>query len=567
MKINLLNLFKFPNQNILYSKFLVGVMVEITGEELAQKQKEISISEFFEKNKHLLGFDNPTKALLIVVKEAVDNSLDACCETGILPKIKVDVKNINEDVFRLVVEDNGPGIPKQAIGKAFGKFLYGSKFHRLLQQRGQQGIGITGSVLYSQLTTSNPLKVWSKTSTEKTYFTKLMINVLKNEPDIIEEGYAAERDEIKEHGIRIQLDVVGRYRKTQSVDDYLAQTAIANPFAEIIYHAPDGRKIEYKRATDKLPKLPNEIKPHPYGVELGIFLRMLKNTKSKTILNFLTNEFSSVGSVTAKKVCKLTKIKFDSKPNEVDNSLAAKLLKNLQGLDIQRPPVDCLSPIGEEELKKGLKKQYPSAEFVATETRPPEVYRGNPFEVEIGIVYDQSLQKVESVELMRFANRAPLLFQQSACAIFKSVVNTDWKRYGLEHKKGSLPSGPCVILVHLCSVWVPFISEGKEAIASYPIIIKEIKLGLQKCARKLSAYLAGKRREHQQQKRLQIFQMYAPEIEESLSKLTDKPKDKIKTALDKLIGERARVREEIKEGEAMEEDVKKEISEDIKKSK
>lgn len=534
----------------MYSKIFVLAIVmvgTISGEELAQKQKEISISEFFEKNKHLLGFDNPTKALLIVVKEAVDNSLDACCEAGILPRIKVSVKNITEDVFRVTVEDNGPGIPKQSIGRTFGKFLYGSKFHRLVQQRGQQGIGITGSVLYSQLTTSNPLKVWSKTNSGKTYFAKLTIDVIKNEPDILEDGYVTGRDEIKEHGTRISLDIVGRYRKTQSVDDYLMQTAISNPFAWIIYNAPDGRKIEYKRATDKLPKLPNEIKPHPYGVELGIFLRMLKTTKSKTILNFLTNEFSSVGSVTAKKACELTRIKLNAKPNLIENSLAAKLLKNLQSMNIQRPPLDCLSPIGEKELKKGLKKQYPNAEFIATETRPPEVYRGNPFEVEIGIVYDQSLPKNEPAKLMRFANRAPLLYQQSACSIFKSVVNTEWKRYGLEHRKGSMPIGQCVIVVHICSVWVPFVSEGKEAIASYPIIIKEIKLGLQQCARKLSLYIAGKRREYQQQRRMEMFQRYASEIEESLSKLTGRPISEIKSEFEKLISSRTKIRKVEKE--------------------
>ncbi len=509
----------------------------LTGEELAKRHREISVSEFFEKNKHLLGFDNPTKALLIVVKEAVDNSLDACNEAGILPRIVVKVKNVKDDIFRISVEDNGPGIPKDKIAKTFGKFLYGSKFHRLRQSAGQQGIGITGSVLYAQLTTGKPARIWSRTAGKKTHYMELMIDVTKNEPHIIESKDIEGKGEIKDHGVRIELEIIGRYRRTQSVDDYLEQTSISNPYAEIIYYAPDGRKVVYSRAVKELPKLPKEIKPHPYGVELGIFLRMLKNTKAKTVLSFLTNEFSSVGSKTAKKACEVAKIKTNKKPQELSTEEARKLLNALQGLDIQRPPLDCLSPIGEKELERGLKKRYPNAEFIATVTRDPNVYRGNPFQVEAAIVYDPSLQS-DTVKLIRFANKAPLLYQQGACAIYKAVVETDWRRYGLDHRKGSLPVGPYVIVVHVASVWVPFISEGKEAIASYPIIIKEIKLALQKVARKLGIYLSGKRREHQRKRRFELFQRYAPEIEESISKLTGLPKEKIRKGLEKLIKER-----------------------------
>ncbi|MCD6381662.1 MAG: DNA topoisomerase VI subunit B, partial [Candidatus Aenigmarchaeota archaeon] len=281
--------------------------------------------------------------------------------------------------------------------------------------------------------------------------------------------------------------------------------------------------------------------PHPYGVELGIFLRMLKRTKAKTISSFLINEFSSIGAKTAEKACKEARIKKDRKPQELTNEEAKKLLHVLQSMDIQRPPLDCLSPIGEEALKKGLLKHYPNAEFIATVTREPNVYRGNPFQVEAAIVYDPTLPSGDSVKLIRFANKAPLLYQQGACAIFKAVVETDWKRYGLDHRKGSLPTGPFVIVVHLASVWVPFISEGKEAIANYPIIIKEIKLALQKVARKLAIYLSGKRREHQKRRRFELFQRYAPEIGESLSKLTGAPKDKIIKKLDELIRERIKI--------------------------
>jgi len=108
---------------------------------MAARQRDISVSEFFTKNRHLLGFDNPQKALLTAVKEAVDNSLDACEEAGILPDLEVEIAEVSENRYRVAVQDNGPGIVQQQVPKIFGKLLYGSKFHRLKQQRGQQGIG------------------------------------------------------------------------------------------------------------------------------------------------------------------------------------------------------------------------------------------------------------------------------------------------------------------------------------------------------------------------------------------------------------------------------------------
>ena len=131
----------------------------ISTEELAEKIREVSIAEFFEKNRHLLGYENPTKSLFTVVKEAVDNSVDACIEARILPKIKVSVKQLGENIYKVRVEDNGPGLPPEKVPIAFGKFLVGSKFYRYRQSIGTQGIGIKGAILYAQLTTGKPAKI------------------------------------------------------------------------------------------------------------------------------------------------------------------------------------------------------------------------------------------------------------------------------------------------------------------------------------------------------------------------------------------------------------------------
>src|SRR3989339_1570855 len=233
--------------------------------EMAKRQREIGVAEFFSRNRHLLGFDSKRKALLTTIKEAVDNSLDACEEAEILPEIHVEVIDMGSDRFRVIVEDNGPGIVKKQIPPIFARLLYGSKFFKLAQSRGQQGIGISAAVLYAQLTTGNPASITSKTGPDKkAYHCKLKINTQTNNPDILEEK---ETDwEGKNHGTRIEIDMEGTYIKgRQSVDEYLKETAIVNPHVTIIYTNPEATQLLFPRAMEELPPEPREIKPHPYG--------------------------------------------------------------------------------------------------------------------------------------------------------------------------------------------------------------------------------------------------------------------------------------------------------------
>ncbi len=506
-------------------------------------QKEISVSEFFEKNKHLLGFDNPTKALLMAVKEAVDNSLDACQAADILPEVTVKIKNLAEDKFRVTIEDNGPGIVREQIPKVFGKLLYGSKFHTRMQNRGQQGIGISAVLLYCQLTTGTPFRIWSKISSEKkVHYYELSMDTLKNEPNIIKNDMLD--DGLGEHGIKIEMELTGRYRKSQGVDDYLKQTYIANPFAKIVYHAPDGTKMTFQRSVNELPKPAKEIQPHPYGMEFGILLRMLAATKSRTLQSFLSNEFSSVGSQTAGEICRTARLDKDKKPPELMHDEIEKLINAMQKVKIQRPPLDCLSPIGDKELEKALKREYADAELVTVRTREPDVYRGNPFQVEIGIVYGGSVLKPDQpIEVVRLANRVPLLYQAGACATMEASKDVDWKRYGLQQSVNSLPAGPVVLIIHMCSTWVPFISESKEAIAPYPEIIKEIKLGIQDAARELYRYLSGKRRAGEQKRRIQIFERYTPEVADALAKLASANAKEIENKLKVMLSDKIRLKE------------------------
>ena len=496
--------------------------------------RSIAVSEFFEKNRHLLGFDNPQKSLITVVKEGVDNALDACEEAKILPDVLVQIDQLSESRFKVILQDNGPGIMKKHIPRVFGKLLYGSKFHRLRQSRGQQGIGISASVLYSQLTTGKPTTIYSSTSKrDKLHMYQLHIDTTKNEPEIVKEELL---DNGFEHGTRIEMEVEGKYLQSHhSPYEYLRQVAIINPSSQITYIEPGGNKILYERAVERLPKMPKQIKPHPHGVELGILIRMLKNTNARTIGSFLSTEFCRMGAKTISDVCKVAEVDKHLQPKRISRDEADRLMQSLQKTKIMAPPTDCLSPIGKDALIKGLKKEI-NAEFITAVTRPPAVYRGYPFQIEAGIAWGGEVESEGQAKIMRYANKVPLLYQKSACASTKAVAETNWKRYGLNQTGGrGIPTGPIVIAVHMASVWVPFTSESKEAVANYPEIIDEMKLALQECGRQLGTHIRAKYRAREALMKKNTVLRYAPEIASALHELTKKSESKINKDLANLI--------------------------------
>jgi DNA topoisomerase VI subunit B len=565
-----------------------------TAEQMALKQREISISEFFTKNRHLLGFDNASKALLTTIKEAVDNSLDACEEAGILPEITIEVRDVGfenggkgaeltkgEGRFVVVVEDNGPGIVKAQAPKIFGKLLYGSKFHRLKQSRGQQGIGISAAAMYGQLTTGQPIRVTSRIGKSKpAHFFEIQIDTRKNNPVVTEDRELSEWHQ--EHGTRVELEIVANWQQGQRfVNRYVEHTALSNPHATFHYVRPRQERLSFPRAVEELPKEALEIKPHPHGVELGALMLMAQDSKSHDVRGFLQTAFSRVSTTVADEIVKRAGFKARVRPRDLgeDRALAAKLHEAIRDTKIMAPPTQVLSPIGDTLMKKGLvsfltvietegpdddeqldldqakkkktskKEKEAKAEapevpdappeegvekikghnyFIATVTRPPKVYRGNPFQVEVGLAYGGSWPADKPIELFRFANRVPLLFQKSACGMTEAIVKTDWRNYLLSQPKGSLPVGPMALLVHIASVWVPFTSEAKEAVAHYPEITREIQLAAQECGRKLAAHIRKKQHLDYQAQRRGIFELYIQEIAQAIGKITNKSPDPIK---------------------------------------
>jgi len=496
-----------------------------TAESMAQKQREISVSEFFTKNRHLLGFDNPAKALLTTVKEAVDNSLDACEEAGILPTLLVEITEISENRYRIAVEDNGPGIVKEQIPKIFAKLLYGSKFHRLKQSRGQQGIGISAAGLYAMLTTGKPIVIVSKTGKGRpARRVELRIDTRKNQPDVLKEELVEWE---KDHGTRVELELVGSYRGGRTgVDEYLEQTVVANPHLELVYQPPKRDVIRYPRASEELPREAQEIKPHPHGVELGMLLKMMQDAEGMTVRAALVDSFSRISSQLAESICNRASVKPTKKAPDLSGEEIERLHKALGEVKVMAPPATCIVPIGEDLIVAGLKRRYHGGEYFST-TRPPSVYRGNPFIVECGIAYGGDLPLDEPAEVLRFANRVPLQYQPKACAISEAVYEVKWKNYNLSQPRGSLPFAPMAIFIHLVSVWVPFTSEAKEAVAHYPELLRELTLALQECGRKLAQSLRARARLDSEAKRKSIFERYIPELGASLGKITGQNRDDI----------------------------------------
>ncbi|MBU2634373.1 MAG: DNA topoisomerase VI subunit B [Nanoarchaeota archaeon] len=390
--------------------------------------------------------------------------------------------------------------------------------------RGQQGIGVSASVLYGQLTTGKPTIITSKIARNKpAHHYELHIDTKKNEPEVAKDMIV---DWDKEKGTKVKIELEGSFQKgKQGVDEYLKQTAIVNPHLRLLYKSPEKELIEFPRVTKELPIDPKEIKPHPYGLELGTLIQMLKETKSPNLQSFLKNDFCRVSSKVAKEICEKANLYEKSRSKRIAREEAENLFKAIKETKIIAPPTNCLSPIGEELILKGLKKEI-NAEFYTAITRPPNVYRGFPFQVECGICYGGDLEKDNLIRLLRFANRVPLQYQQSACAITKSILATSWRNYNLSQSKGALPAGPVLILVHIASVWVPFTSESKEAIAHYPEIIKEIKLALQEAGRKLGIYIRKKAKAHQESQKKSYIEKYLPHIGIGLKEILDlKEKD------------------------------------------
>lgn len=489
----------------------------VLADELAKKQRSISVAEFFEKNKQMLGFDSPTRGIITTIKEAIDNSLDACEEAQVLPDILVSVRRVSNDVFRVVVEDNGPGIVPEKMPSVFAKLLYGSRFHQVRQTRGQQGIGISAAVLYAQLTTGKPTIVTSRTDAKnKAHTMSLVIKTETNEPEVLSHE---EVDWILPHGTRVQLEFKSNIAARKKLIEYLKYTSIVNPHAKFRVEI-DDESFTFERVSSEVPPCPVAIKPHPYGIELGVLKRMT-TASDLPLKEFLVESFSKVGEKTSLEICCSARLGPAVKVSTLDLESLNRLLDAMQTTKIPAPSASqCLSPITDELIVKGMEKEF-ELDFIKARTRPGNVYGGHSFIVEAAIGYGGKLPPEGSAILLRFANRVPLLYQQGACAITNAVQNVNWKAYGVS--QSGLPTGPILILVHVAATSVPFTSESKDAIAAIPEIEREITLALQELGRDLKMFLSRRDRNKLQDDRARAICSVIPLIAAKVGEIVELP--------------------------------------------
>ncbi|WAC04355.1 MAG: DNA topoisomerase VI subunit B [Methanoregula sp.] len=489
----------------------------VLADELAKQQRSISVAEFFEKNKHLLGFDSPTRGVITTIKEAVDNALDACEEAQVLPDIYISIKKTGNDIFRIIVEDNGPGIVPAQVPFVFGKLLYGSRFHQIRQTRGQQGIGISAAVLYAQLTSGVPTIVISRTGgKEPASRFEIQIKIETNEPDIISEK---QYDWDRIHGTRVQIEFKSTMSAKKKLLEYLRYTSIVNPHARFRVEL-DDESFTFERVSQEVIACPEAIQPHPHGIEFGQLKRMAAASEEK-LLEFLVEGFSRVGKKSAQEMCDKAGLKGTVKVKGLSTDHLKALHGAMQGVAVPAPPSSqCLSPIGEELIRRGLDKEF-QMDFVAARTRPSSVFSGHSFMVEAAIGYGGKLPPEGNAIILRFANRVPLMYQQGACAITGCISNVNWKAYNISQQ--GLPVGPILILVHVASTNVPFTSESKDAIASIPEIEKEIVLALQDLGRDLKNFLSRRDKNKLAEDRARAVCAIIPELAAKVSEIVEKP--------------------------------------------
>ncbi len=532
---------------------------ERRADDLFKEFKETSITEFFRKNKAHLGYSGSIRSLTTVIHEVVTNSLDACEEAGIPPEISIAIKKLGNNHYLVRSEDNGPGIPIKHISGVFGKMLAGTKFHRNIQLRGQQGIGVAGVTLFSQTTTGKPIKIKTSTGKGKVNEIELMIDITRNKADILSNNEYSQYWRGTE--LECELKGVNFTLREQGPFEYLRRTAIVNPHTKITFTDPEGRKTVFDRSTDKVPKPPVEIKPHPKGTEVDDLVNMSKITDGRKVSSFLSSTFSRMSNAKVKEIQNFINegeepFDLNKSPKKLTWAECEQIANAIKEIKFLAPPTEGLQPIGEGQIRNAILNIL-GPEFEAILTRNPTSHSGGvPFQVEVAIAYGgqagRNIGEGRKVEVMRFANRTPLLFDSGACALTKAVNSVEWKRYGIK----DFDNSAITILVNLVSTYIPYTSAGKQSVADDEAIMKEIRMALMEVGRKYQIFHSRQRRALEKEARKQILMRYSVELAAGLANLTGKDEEKILKKLNELVLEKLKLEAEI---QTLEEDEEEEV--------
>lgn len=515
------------------------------------KFNEYSIAEFFKKNQQMLGFSGKVRSLTTIVHEYVTNSLDAVEEHGTLPEIKIEiteVQNLKSSNWQqqttnndqecetaksgnlvVQVQDNGIGIPEKFIGKAFGQMLAGTKFARYVQQRGQQGLGAAACTMYALLTTGKPIYVESRYK-DTMVKCNLAIDFKTNTP-IMSNKIIEQNNSGSGVLVRAEFDEVKYDNSPYGVYEYLRRTAVANPHVQITLTEPNGNIRIFPRSDEKVPAKPRDVLPHPLGITTHDLMDFAKKeVELQSLSTFLQGRFARISlNKIAELKNLLLDVDFRKAPNELNWSEAEKLANAFKRIKWIAPATDSVIPIGKEQIEKAMKNIF-MPEFVSITERSPKVFKGGiPFLVEVGIAYGGNAGRGKSNgkkngegkegrggDVLRFANRVPLLFDSGSCAMTEAVKNIDWKRYGIKN----FDEEAITVFINFASVHVPYAGAGKQAVFQDEEIIDEIKNAVQEAARLLEKYINNVVRERERAGKKKVILRYIDQLSKDLAELS-----------------------------------------------
>ncbi len=514
-----------------------------------------STAEYFAQNLQQVGFSSPLKAVLTTLKEAVDNSLDACEEAGILPEIEVSVAKVgpgsskSSDLVEIIVEDNGPGIEPEDLAKVFGEYLASSKFGRGQCSRGQQGIGISAATTWAQLTNATGAKVVSKTSRMKKAMQVTVDVDIKSNRGLLKNKETIDWD--RPHGTRVEFRIDGRVQLNGDggLLTYLEGTTLVNPHLSISYKLLDSEQKIVTRVSDEVPKIPAPTLPHPHTMKLGEFMTHAGLFGKINLLTFLKKGFSRITDQTVDLMVKagLKKQLLTKALTSVSEDEYKAIFQVIQNTELQSPSTKSVLTVGEESLSKSILR-LGEVDFFSVVTRKPRICDFKPVVVEVAIA--RFLQRGEAdqpVQLLRFANRVPLQFDKAACAITKAVESVNWRSYGLNQPKDSLPLGSYVFAVAVTSPFIKFKNASKETIDASDELVEEIRRTLMQTGQKLSRHIRAEDRAADLERKIQHLEKYAPILVRELAKIVGAPKARALQAeegLRKILGRDASHAEE-----------------------
>ncbi len=516
-----------------------------------------STAEYFAKNLQQVGFSSPVKAVLTTLKEAMDNSLDACEEAHILPEITVEIKrngkssSKNTELVEISVEDNGPGLKPDDLPKVFGEYLASSKFGKGRCSRGQQGIGISAATTWAQLTNASGVEVISKTKNmQKAISVVIDVNIKKNK------GVIKKKETFKwnkSNGLKAVFRIDGRVQLNGDggLITYLEGTALVNPHLTLHYKLIDREWRHIEKVTNNVPAIPPATLPHPHTMKLGEFISHAHLFNQANLKSFLRKSFSKIGRKTLDDFQKngLSSTLLNKRLQYFKEDEYKKVFQVIQKTEMSNPTTRSVLTVGEEALSHSILR-IGEVDFFSVVTRKPRICDHKPVVVETAIA--RLLEKATdsentTVRLMRFANRVPLQFDKSACAITKAVESVNWKAYGLAQQKNSLPLGPYVFAVSVTSPFIKFKNASKETIDASEELVEEIRRTLMQTGQKLARHIRREKKAHDLERKTQYIKQFVPILVKKLSDITkasNKRQEKATKGIMKLLGQDTKQAEE-----------------------